>query len=111
MSLPNFVSASRSLRTGILGNDYLGCLWIYNDAPWWIIPVPTQTPRKEPPTPDPQAYLASEWSARSQMTASFPTGLDWAYIGRCVRSGPMRDRRRIWRAALDIEHVADLAGV
>ncbi|KAI9568163.1 hypothetical protein HD554DRAFT_2191632 [Boletus coccyginus] len=98
-SLLNLASASRSLRTGILGNDYCACVWIYNNAPWWI-PVPTQTPKKddqnEPPT---------------KVTQVFPSGLGWAYIKRCIRSGSMRNRKRIWNAAVDIEHVADLAGV
>jgi len=114
ISLLNLASASRSLRAGILGNDYLACLWIYNNAPWWI-PVPTQTPRKDDqsalPTSGPQTYLASQWSPHTPITASFPTGLDWVYIRRCVGSGPMRNRQRIWRTALDLERVADLAGV
>jgi len=111
-SLLNLASASRSLRTGILGNDYLACVWIYNNAPWWI-PVPTQTPKKDDqsPTTVTQVYPASQWTAHTQMTASFPSGLGWAYIKRCIRSGSMRNRQRIWNAAVDIEHVADLAGV
>ncbi|KAN0083962.1 hypothetical protein V8E55_007466 [Tylopilus felleus] len=111
VSLLSLASASQSLRTGILGNDYLACVWLYNKAPWWI-PVPTQTPRKDDSlTTEPLTYLASRWSVQIPTTVSFPASLGWAYIRRCVRSGSMRNRRRIWNAALDIERVADLAGV
>jgi hypothetical protein len=110
-SVLNLANASRSLRVGILGNDYLACVWLYHSAPWWI-PVPTQTPRKDdPPTMVPQAYLASQWPAQTTMSTGFPVGLDWEYIRGCVRSGSMRNRERIWHTALDIERVADQAGV
>ena len=110
-SVLDLASASRSLRTGILSNDYLASIWIYHNAPFWI-PVPTQTPRKgEPSTTDPQAYLASRWPPQTLVNIGFPVGLDWEYIRRCVRSGSMRNRERIWYTALDIEYVADLTGV
>ncbi|KAF8548491.1 hypothetical protein OG21DRAFT_1563469, partial [Imleria badia] len=52
-SVFNLASSSWSLHAGILGNDYLACVWLYDNAPWWI-PVPTQTPIKDdqrnPPT-------------------------------------------------------------
>jgi hypothetical protein len=107
-------NASRSLRAGILGNDYLACVWLYDNAPWWI-PVPTQTSRKddesESSTTVPQAYPASQWPAQTPMRTGFPVGLDWEYIRRCVRSGSMRNRKRIWHVVLDIERVADRAGL
>ena len=110
-SVLNLASTSRSLRAGILSNDYLANVWIYHNAPFWI-PVPTQTPREsEPSTTVPVAYLASRWPAQTLMNVAFPIGLDWEYIRQCTRSGSMRNRERIWYTALDIEDAADLAGV
>ena len=110
-SVLNLAGASRSLRTGILSNDYLASVWIYHNAPFWI-PVPTQTPRKSEPSPTaPGVYLASKWPAQTPMNVAFPVGLDWEYIRQCARSGSMRNRERIWRTVLDIEDAADRAGV
>ena len=126
-ALLNLVSASRLLRTKILGDDYLARVWMYSNAPWWI-PVPTQTPKKnekkpkkkkgkskknpgKPSASGPRPYPASEWGTHILLTTGFPAGLDWAYIWRCMRSGSMQNRKRIWGLALDIEHLADQVGV
>ena len=108
-SLLDLAGTSRALRRSVLGYDYLASVWMYDNAPWWI-PVPTQTPKQDQ-TAGPQAYLASEWGAHVQLSVSFPAGLGWAYMWRCMRSGSMRNRKRIWNAALDIERVTDLAGL
>ncbi|KAF8547346.1 hypothetical protein OG21DRAFT_1517457 [Imleria badia] len=65
----------------------------------------------ESSTTVPQAYPASQWPAQTPMRTGFPVGLDWEYIRRCVRSGSMRNRKRIWHVVLDIERVADRAGL
>ena len=112
ISLLNFVGTSRSLCTGILGDDYMACVWMYNNAPWWI-PVPTQTPEKREsknPAGDPWAFPASEWSAHNPLITGFPTGLCWAYVWRCMRSRSMQNRKRIWELALVIECLADEEG-
>ena len=112
-SLLNLAGTSRSLRTGILGDDYLARVWMYNNAAWWI-PVPTQTPKKNQktsPAGDPWACPASEWSVHIPLTTDFPAGLGWAYIWRCMRSGSMQNRKRIWNLVLDIERVANLEKV
>ena len=113
-SICDLACASRSLRLGTLGNAYLACVWMYHNAPWWI-PVPTQTPRKndqrEPPTTAPRVYPASQWPTQTPTSTGFPVGLDWEYIKRCQQSGSMCNRERIWHTVLDIERVANLAGV
>ena len=119
-SLLNLAGTSRSLRTGILGDDYLASVWMCNNAAWWI-PVPTQTPKKavtkpkksqkKPKAGNPWACPASEWGADIPLTTDFPAELGWTYIWRCMRSGSMQNRKRIWNLALDVERVANLEKV
>ncbi|KAH7911423.1 hypothetical protein BJ138DRAFT_926209 [Hygrophoropsis aurantiaca] len=107
--LPDLIalaSTSRDLRLQILGCDAIARSCIYGNAPWYI-PVLASVPEVE------QAYKikASERDFLREKAGKFNMSMTWAYIRRCMASGSMRNRRRIWKVVEDIERVADLARV
>jgi hypothetical protein len=86
-SLLSFLSTSRNLRSSLIGlptdRDALARSWIITNAPW---------------------YYPDEGSS--------PEGVvGWEYLQRCIDSGSMRNRRRIWRVAEQLERLAVEIGI
>src|ERR1700683_5215743 len=81
-SLLSLLSASRQLRFKFLGfesdRDALARTWIAANAPWYQVPKDNLPIRKV-----------------AAVTC-------WIYLGRFFESGSMKNRRRIWRIALQV---------
>ncbi|KAH7924522.1 hypothetical protein BV22DRAFT_1066618 [Leucogyrophana mollusca] len=99
LSLPSLLalaSTARHLRAKLLSHpsdrDTLARAWIRTSAPWYLLPPSA--------TEGGQTYQGS-----------LSQHLGWAYLHRCFESGSMRNRRRIWEIALQIELLADNAGI
>lgn len=84
-------ASSRSLRFQLLAfevdRNTLAHTWMQRSAPWFC-PVSQHEPYKPSPIPD-----------------------SWQYLARCFHSGSMRNRKRIWKIAEQIEDLADGCGV
>lgn len=92
LSLPNLLSllgTCRGIRSRMLGSpgsrNTLAHAWIHEQAQYYI------------PIGDNQIYISNQ--------------LGWDYLNRCLRSGSMRNRRRIFWVAQQIERIADELGV
>jgi hypothetical protein len=87
-SLLSFVSTSRNLRANLLGiesdRNALAHSWIVKSAPW---------------------YFPDDGSLVVKGT------LGWEYLKRCFQSGSMRNRKRIWRVAEQLEKLSDAIGI
>jgi hypothetical protein len=83
-----FTTTSRHLRSKLLGSpsdrNALAHAWIECSAPWYI--------------------LTSDDSAQ---TLEREVVVGWAYLRRCVESGSMRNRRRIWKVVEQLWKMAD----
>ncbi|KAH7924779.1 hypothetical protein BV22DRAFT_1112632 [Leucogyrophana mollusca] len=99
-------SASQTLRTRILGCDAIARSWIQMNAPWYI-PVPSSVHELD------QTYTTKNKQARWDVwgESEMAVNMNWAYLRRCLNSGSMRNRGRIWKVIQNIERVADQAGV
>lgn len=88
-SLLSLVSACRQLRFELLGlpsdRDALARSWITENEPW---------------------YLPEE---KSCLCANDVVG--WEYIKRCLESGSMKNRKRIWKVAEQLEKMANGIGI
>jgi hypothetical protein len=89
-SLLNFLSTSRQLRCMHLGlerdRDALAFTWIHTTGVWYL-------PQDKPSSDEGDAIIG------------------WAYLRRCLQNGSMRNRRRIWGVAEQIEVLADETGI
>jgi len=86
-SLLSLLSTSRYLRFKFLGfesdRNALARTWIAANAPWYQVPNDKSPSEKDVPV------------------------IGWTYLRRCFESGSMRNRRRIWRIAEQVERMAD----
>jgi hypothetical protein len=88
-SLLSLVSACRQLRFEFLGlpsdRDALVRSWITKNAPWYL--------------PEETLCLGAD------------DVVGWEYIKRCLESGSMRNRKRIWKVAEQLEKMANGIGI
>jgi hypothetical protein len=102
-SLLSFLSASRLLRFKLLGfesdRDSMVRAWMQNCAPWYL--------------PDIGSNDGAENKADKQISSedvdTKPIG--WGYLRRCVGDPSMKNRKRIWGIAQQLERMADDIGV
>jgi hypothetical protein len=91
-SLLIFLTASRKLRSTFLGfevgRDALARTWIWTMG-FWYLPVPHE----------------------KLLSNGVDIVIDWVYLRRCLRSGSMRNRQRIWQVVEQIEDMADKLGI
>jgi len=87
-SLLKFLSTSRHLRCMHLcfepDRDALALKWIQTTGTWYL-PVPQDKPSSD---------------GRDAV-------IGWAYLRRCLQNGSMRNRRRIWEVAEQIEYLTN----
>jgi len=87
-SLLSFASTSRQVRANLLGiesdRNALAHSWIAKHAPW---------------------YFPDEGSLGTNNTVG------WKYLKRCFESGSMRNRKRIWKVAEQLEQMSDMIGI
>jgi hypothetical protein len=85
-SLLDFLAASRQLRSIFLGfevgRNALARTWIRTTG-FWYLPV----------------------SYEKLLSDRVDIVIGWVYLKRCLRSGSMRNRRRIWRVVEQIEDI------
>jgi hypothetical protein len=94
-SVLSLASASRRLRSNYLGSstdrDYFARLWIKTSAPWYEVHL----------LKDHVCHRAdSEVACNCQK-------MGWDYLVRCLASGSMMNRKRIWGIAQQLERKAD----
>lgn len=96
-SICNIASTSRYLRARLLRFDsdrnLIAKTWIMTNAPYWV-PVKDGNPWDE------------EDFAREDLDPQYKQ-LGWNYLRCCADSGSMRNRRRIWSIAEQLEKMAD----
>ena len=84
---------SRNLRSKCLGSssdrDYLARLCIKTSAPWYEVHLPKDHVC-------PRAQVACDCKK-----------MGWGYLMRCLASGSMMNRKRIWGIAQQLERAAD----
>jgi hypothetical protein len=87
-SLVSFLSASRYIRSKLIGSaadrEALACSWIRISAPWYQVVVPD-----------------------GSIIQKDDVVMGWAYLRRCIDSGPMRNRKRIWGISEQLEKKAN----
>jgi len=71
--------------------DYLASAWIRMSAPWYEVHVPEMKHVS-------QNRMGSE-------------GMGWEFLMRCIDSGSMMNRKRIWGIAQQLERKADEMGL
>lgn len=117
-SLLSTISTSRLLRSNFLrlasDRDALARSWISKSAPWYL--------------PDDASFkflISRNNDADADVDADIGVGVDdvgvvgvvgaevvgWEYLKRCIDSGSMRNRRRIWMVAEQLEEMADRLGI
>jgi hypothetical protein len=88
-SLLSTFSTSRWLRSKFLSlasdRDALACSWMVHNTPY---------------------YLPDEGPG-----SGVDEGVGWRYLQRCLCSGSMRNRKRIWQIAEQLELLADEVGI
>ena len=96
-SVLSLSSTSRHLRSKYLGSssdrDYFARLWIKTSAPWYEVHLPKD---------------------HVCQTAGVPCDcqkMGWGYLVRCLASGSMTNRKRIWGIGEQLERKADEIGV
>ncbi|KZP07109.1 hypothetical protein FIBSPDRAFT_841564 [Athelia psychrophila] len=107
----SFASVSRHLRYKLLGTDSdrdaFARGWITNKAPWYL-PLPLHPSLKG-------AWKKSDYCKQEDEDFTLPksdiTALDWNYLRRCLASGSMRNRTRIWNVAEQLEQKAEELGI
>jgi hypothetical protein len=87
-SVLSLSSASRRLRSKFLGSssdrDYFASSWIKTNAPWYEVHLP-------------EGHVCQK--------------MGWSYLVRCLGSGSMMNRKRIWGIGQQLEREADEIGV
>jgi hypothetical protein len=90
-------STSRRLRSKYLGSssdrDYFARLWIKKRAPWYEVRLPEDHVC-------PRAVMACGCQK-----------MGWGYLVRCLGSGSMMNRKRIWGIGQQLEREADKISV
>ncbi|KZP20239.1 hypothetical protein FIBSPDRAFT_932305 [Athelia psychrophila] len=107
----SFASVSRHLRYKLLGTgsdrDAFARAWIVNYAPWYL-PKPLHPSLRG-------AWKKSDYREQEAEDFTLPpsdaAALDWDYLRRCLASGSMRNRKRIWNVAGQLERKADELGI
>lgn len=103
----NLASVARSLRYRLLGvesdRDAFARSWITQSAPWYL-PLPLHPSLKN--AWKESNYLKQEEADFAQ-PENEPSTLSWAYLRRCLASASMKNRKRIWGVALQIEEKAN----
>jgi hypothetical protein len=93
-SLLSLVSTSHHIRFTHLAflsdRDILARAWIRMSAPWYEVNFPTKPPNQR-----------SDWRL----------WMGWSYLTRCLSSPSMRNRRRIWDIAEQLERRANEIGI
>ncbi|KZP32757.1 hypothetical protein FIBSPDRAFT_773942 [Athelia psychrophila] len=114
LPLPTFLSlasASRHLRYKLLGTDSdrnaFARSWMTNHANWYV-PLPLHPSLKG-------AWKKSDYREQEDEEFTPPksdvAAMDWDYLRRCLASGSMRNRKRIWNVAEQLEKKADELGI
>jgi hypothetical protein len=92
-TLLHLATTSCHLRFKLLGfpsdRDAVARAWMENSGPWYL-----------PVSADADQNVTKENAV-----------VGWAYLWRCVDTGSMRNRRRIWKIAAQLEELADRIGV
>jgi F-box domain len=87
-SLLFFSSTSRRLRSKLFrfssDRDAVARAWVERSAPWYL-----------------------PYSGVSVETLNSKVVIGWAYLRRCLESGSMKNRRRIWKVAEQLGNMAD----
>jgi F-box domain len=90
-------STSRRLRSKYLGSssdrDYFACLWIKTSAPWY------------------EVHLPEDHVCQKAEVACNCQKMGWGYLVRCLGSGSMMNRKRIWDIGQQLESDANKIGV
>jgi hypothetical protein len=96
-SVLSLSSTSRRLRSKYLGSssdrDHFARLWIKTRAPWYEVRLPEDHVC-------PSAEVACDCQK-----------MGWGYLVRCLGSGSMMNRKRIWGIGQQLERKADQIGV
>ncbi|KZP19936.1 hypothetical protein FIBSPDRAFT_743008 [Athelia psychrophila] len=101
----SFASVSRRLRYKLLGTDLdrdaFARGWITNNAPWYL-PLPLHPSLKG-------AWKLSDYREQEDEDFTLPNSdiADWNYLRRCLSDGSMRNRKRIWNVAEQLEKKAE----
>ncbi|KZP14320.1 hypothetical protein FIBSPDRAFT_1048859 [Athelia psychrophila] len=103
----SFASVSRHLRCRLLGTgsnrNAFARAWIAHSAPWYL-PLPLHPSLKG-------AWKKSNYRKQENEDFSCPksgiAAMDWDYLRRCLASGSMSNRKRIWKVAEQLEKKAD----
>lgn len=106
-SLLRFLFTSHHLRSKLLlfksDRDQLARVWMESSAPWYL-PVLNG---------DGEVVLINEGdhdvADRRGANGNYVVG--WAYLKRCLDSPSMKNRKRIWGIAQQLEKMADEMGV
>ncbi|KZP20242.1 hypothetical protein FIBSPDRAFT_540162 [Athelia psychrophila] len=112
--LPTFLclaAVSRHLRYKLLGTDSardaFARTWIGDNAPWYI-PLPLHPSLRG-------AWKKSGYREQEDEDFTLPksgvAAVDWDYLRQCLASVSMRNRKRIWNVAEQLEKKADELGV
>ncbi|KZP07104.1 hypothetical protein FIBSPDRAFT_875899 [Athelia psychrophila] len=107
----SFASVSRHLRYKFLGTgsdrDAFARGWITNTAPWYL-PLPLHPSLRG-------AWKKSDYRKQEDEDFTLPNSdiaaPDWNYLRRCLSSGSMRNRKRIWNVAEQLEKKAEELGI
>jgi hypothetical protein len=95
-SVLSLSSTSRHLRFKYLGSsldrDYFARLWIKTSAPWYEVHLPKDHVCQRADVCDCQK-------------------MGWGYMVRCLASGSMMNRKRIWGIGKQLERKANKIGV
>ena len=107
----SLASTSRTLRSKSIRDeadrDMIARAWIQRDAPWYM-PLPLHPSLKQEWV-NPKHREATDSDYDVPVDAMAVIG--WGYLRRCLESGSMRNRKRIWAVAEQIERRADELGV
>ncbi|KAF7972352.1 hypothetical protein HWV62_18130 [Athelia sp. TMB] len=110
VSLLALASTSRHLRVKMLGTvsdrDALARAWIVQSGPWYK-PLPLHPFQK---AGDSQGVQEGEEDG-VELPEDWQTALSWDYLCRCLASASMRNRRRIWDVAGQLEKRAIKLGI
>ncbi|KAF7974442.1 hypothetical protein HWV62_12176 [Athelia sp. TMB] len=110
ISLLALASTSRHLRVKLLGTvtdrDALARAWIVQSGPWYE-PLPLHPFQK---AGDSQGVQEREEDG-VELPEDWQTALSWDYLYRCLASASMRNRRRIWDVAGQLEKRAIELGI
>ncbi|KZP20240.1 hypothetical protein FIBSPDRAFT_1044902 [Athelia psychrophila] len=106
-----FSSAPRHLRHKLLGTDSdhnaFAWGWVTNTAPWYL-PLSLHPSLQG-------AWKKSDYHEQEDEEFTLPkrdvATLDWDYLRRHPSSGSMRNRKRIWNVAKQLEKKADELGI